>query len=211
MSYAAWKLLSSVWECLALTNQVTFERGFHRALSETDRFANRPAKLDELVDTIGSSPDVDRVLEAADELTAATYRVLHDREPAQPARRSISEGFDQAYPEMKDVVRKLLTACEAGDYVAASLEAHSLQSDITSMLADTQDGPIRRRSDPYGEHAAAYEQVGFPDLMALSSGSLGALADAARRFDEKLRSWLGSHSVGLCEFATLRDLRDALR
>jgi len=210
VSHAAWRLINSVWECLALSNQVTFERGFHRALAETERLTSWPENLAEFVNTIGTSPDVGRVLQAADELTAATYRVLQDREPAQPAKRSIRERFNQVYPEMKDIVRKLLSACEAGDRVAASLEAYNLQDDVTSMLADTQEGPIHRRFAPYGEHAAAYEQAGFPDLMALSSGPLDELANAAGRFDERLRRWLGSHGVDLSEFATLDELRDAL-
>jgi len=211
VSYAAWRLLGSVWECLALANQVTFERGFHRALAESDRLTDRPVALDALVNTISTSPDVDHVLRAADGLVAEVHRILRESEPPQPAKASIRQQLDQVYPEMKDIVRKLLRACEAGDRVAASLEAYSLQNDVTSMLADTQEGLPRRQFAPYGESAAAYAQAGLPDLMALSTGPLDALAEAARSFDEQLRSWLGSHGVGLCEFATLEELRDALR
>jgi hypothetical protein len=211
VSYAAWQLLSSVWECLALTNQVTFEHGFHRALAETGRMPNRPPEINELVNTLSTSSDVDHVLRAADELVAEVHITLRNSETPKPTGAPICERFDQVYPEMKDIVRKLLTACEEGDHVAASLEAYSLQSDITSMLADTQEEAARGRLAPYGERAAAYVRVGFPDLMALSSGPLDALADAARSFDRLLRSWLGDHGVDLCEFATLEQLRDALR
>jgi len=211
VSSASWKLLRSVWECLALLNQVTFERGFHRALAETERFEQRPPELNELLNTISSSPNVNHVLRAADELVIGVFHTLQDSETARPARASIHERFAEVYPEMKDIVRKLLTACESGDRVAASLEAYSLQDHITSMLADTQEGVARGRFAPYGERAAAYVRAGFPDLMALSSGPLDALADAARGFDRLLRSWLGDHGVDLCEFATLDELRDALR
>lgn len=210
VTYAGWQLVYSVWECLALTNQVTFGRGLQRALAETEKLTSRPANLAELINTISTSPDVDRILQAADELTSATHRVLRDREPARPAKQSIQAQFDQVYPEMKDIMRKLLTACAGGDRIAASLEAYNLQNDVTSMLDDTQSGLARRRFTPYGAYAAAYGQAGFPDLIALSSGPLDDLADAARRFDERLRSWLGDHGVGLCEFATIEELRGAL-
>ena len=204
---AGWRLIGAAWECLALANQVTFERGFHRALAETDRMASRPANLQELVRAIATSSDVDDVLRAADELVAAVYRIQRDRKPAPPATASVRERFDQAYPEMKDIVRKLLEACEAGDRVAASLEAFSLQSDIASMLSDASD----RLSEPHAEQSAALTESGFPDLMALVSGPLDTLAEAAGRFDAHLRDWLGEHDVDLCEFAMLDELRDVLR
>jgi len=206
ITHAAWQLLSSVWECLALANQVTFERGFNRALSETRRMAARPAQLEALVRTISTSPDAEGILRAADELVVAVYRIQRDSKPAQPVALTTRERFDQVYPEMKDIVRKLLAACDAGDPVAASLEAFSLQSDIASMLADTSDRPFA----PYQEQSAAFAEAGFPDLMALVSGPLDALAEAARRFDAHLRAWLGAHDVDLCEFATLDELRDTL-
>ena len=211
LSHAAWRLIQANWECLSLANQVTFERGFHRALNETEKLTNRPEGLKELVRTITTSPDASRVLEAADALVGATYRILHEHDPAQPLKRSVGEAFDQVYPEMKDILRKLLTACEAGDRVAASLEAYSLQHDVTSILADTREAPIRRRFDPYSAPATAYSEAGFPDLMTRSTGSLDGLADAARRFDAHLRSWLAHHGVDLCEFDTLDELRSVLR
>nr|MBN1857631.1 hypothetical protein [Candidatus Bipolaricaulota bacterium] len=123
----------------------------------------------------------------------------------------IRVAFNQGYPEMKDIVRKLLTACEAGDRVAANLEAHNLQRDVTWILHDTQEGPRRRQVAPYSESAASYDEAGFPDLLALASEPLDDLAGAARRFDERLRSWLREHGVDLCEFASVEDLRNALR
>ncbi|MBN1858218.1 nucleotidyltransferase domain-containing protein, partial [Candidatus Bipolaricaulota bacterium] len=84
VSYAAWQLISTVWECLALTNRVTFERGLHKALAETERLTSRPATLVELVNTISTSPFVDQVLHSADELVTATHRVVQAREPSRP-------------------------------------------------------------------------------------------------------------------------------
>jgi len=207
--YAGWQLIGSVWECLTLSNQITFARGFHRALSQAEKLSYRPDNLTELVETITASLETGEVLRAADELAAATRSVLDGRERTQPAR-PIVEQFDQVYPEMKDIVRKLLSACEEGDRVAASLEAYSLQNDVASILASTQEGPARRSFTPYSCFAAPYREAGLPDLTALSSGPLDELAAAARRFDGQLRRWLTEHGVGLCEYATLDELREAL-
>ena len=211
VSCAAWGLVHAVWECLALVNQVTFERGFHRALAEPERLAACPPRLLELIGTMTTSPVADRVLCAADELVASTRRILQAGEPTRPAKRSVRAAFDQVYPEMRDIVRKLLRACADGDEVAASLEAYSLQTDVTSILRDSLEGPVNERWAPYGEGAAAYVQAGFPDLMALASGPLDILAAASRRLDDHLRSFLRDHGVSCCEFATVEELRSALQ
>ena len=211
VSFAGWQLISSVWECLALANQVTFDRGLHGALLETERLQSRPPNLVELVSTISTSAAIDRVLEAAGELVAGTYGALQDRELTRSAKRSIREAFGEVYPEMKDTVRKLLAACEAGDQVAANLEAYSLQSDVTSILCKTEKRPTRSQFATYEEQAGAYRKAQLPDLMALSAAPLDELADATRRFDAQLRSFLREHGVDLCELASVEDLRDALQ
>jgi len=207
--YAGWQVIGSVWECLALSNQITFDGGLHRALAQPEEMPHRPANLAEFIEAIGTSSEIGVVLRAADELTAVTRRVLVGCDSAQPARSIVGQ-FDQVYPEMRDIVRKLLSACAAGDRVAASLEAYSLQRDVASILAPTQEGPARRSFAPYSSFAAAYRDAGLLDLMALSSGPLDELAAAARRFDEQLRGWLTQHNVGLCEYATLDELRETL-
>lgn len=210
LSYAGWQLISSVWECIALANQVTFERGLHGALLETGRLPSRPPNLVALVDTITTSADVDAVLRSANELVAGMHRVVKDRELQQLAKRPIAEAFDEVYPEMKDIVRKLLAACEAGDQVAANLEAYNLQKDVTSILCETEGGIAHRRLARYEEQAAAYREAGLPDLMALSASPLNELADATRRFDSRLRTLLREHGADLCEFASIEELRDVL-
>jgi hypothetical protein len=208
--YAGWQLIGAVWECLALVNQVTFDRGLHRALAQPEMLTHRPANLTPLIHTISTSQDMRQVQRAADELAAGTYHVLLKHVPTQPAKGTIAERFDQVYPEMKDIVRKLLAACDAGDRVAASLEAYSVQNDVASILATTEDAPPRRSYTPYADFAAGYRRADLPDLIALSSGPLDELAGAALRFDNRLRDRLTEHGTDLCEFATIDELRGAL-
>lgn len=208
--HAGWQLIHAVWECLALANQVTFERGFSKALEECDRFAHRPENLPDLVRAISTSSDVGSALEAADELTLATHHIIQDLAPIRPANLSIQKAFDQAYPELRDNLRKLLTACEEGDHESASLEAYHLQREVASIMSQTQEGRARKGFSLYHEYSTAYRDAGFPDLMTLASGSLDDLADAARRLDQGLRNWLVGQDVALCEVATIEELRSIL-
>jgi len=210
--FAAWHLIEGVWECLALVNQVTFPSGFGGALSGngTEALTDRPKKLREHISVLANSSDVNAVLRAADELVRETHLVIRNREDPIPAEGTIREAFGEAYPEMKDMIRKLLSACDKGDRVTAGLEAYHLQSDVTKILSQTRDRPSWGDFALYTEAASAYREAGLPDLMMLSSGPLDRLADGARLFDERLRTWLRKHSADLCEFRTIEELKRSL-
>jgi hypothetical protein len=153
---------------------------------------------------------VNEVLRAAYELVRETRIVLRDREDLLPAEGTIREAFGEAYPEMKDMIRKLLSACDKGDRITASLEAYHLQSDVTMILSQTRKRPSWGDFALFTEAASAYREAGLPDLMMLSSGPLDRLADGARLFDERLRTWLRKHSADLCEFRTVEELKRSL-
>lgn len=212
--FAGWRLVECVWECLALANQVTSSGGLGGALSPsgagTEALTARPRRMQESLSVIATSPDVDEVLRSADELVCETRRVLRGCEEPLPAQGTVRDHFAEAYPEMKDMVRKLLSACENGDRVTASLEAYRLQSDVTMILSQTHTRPCWGEFALYGEAASAYRHAGLPDLMVVSSDSLDRLADHARVFDERLREWLREHSVDLCEFQTIKELKRSL-
>ena len=108
------------------------------------------------------------------------------------------------------MIRKLLSACEAGDRVAASIGAYNLQFDVTMMLSEARDGPGHRDFNLYSEFASRYRELEFPDLMKCSLGALDELADQTTLLDERLRRWLREQSVDLCEIRTLEELRESL-
>lgn len=207
---AGWQVIESTWECLALANQVFFDRGLRNGLRDSGKFCHRPPNLEQLIVDISRSPDRRQVLRAAEELACATRHILHELQNTLPARATVGQAFQRAYPEIKDMIGKLLSACERGDRVAASIGTYHLQLDVTRMLSSTSCGPGDTDFNLYGEMASRYRDLGLPDLMKFSSGSLQELADQAMILDDRLRCWLRKHSVDLCEFGTVDELRNSL-
>lgn len=208
--FAGWQVVERTWECLALANQVVFERGLANSISEAEKFQHRPDRLAELVTTITTSPDAAQVLRAIEALARGTRRVLRRLQGPMPATSTVQDQFHRAYPEIKDGLRKLLAACERGDRVAASAEAWLLQSEVTLMLQATAEGMGHGDFNRYGELDGAYRDLGLPDLLALTSGELDALAEAAGRLDRQLRQFLEDHAVDLCEIDALDELHRRL-
>jgi len=203
--YAGWLVVQFAWECLALANQVFFERGLQKGLAELHKLAHRPVHLEQLIATISTSPDPEQVLHAAEELACDTRRVLRELQGSLPPRTTVRDQFEQAYPELKDMVEKLLAACEQGNPVGASASAWSLQHELSMMLSQVEPGAGRRDFNLYHEFAAAYRRLGFPDLLAVA-GNLDTLATQARLLDERLRRWLAGESVELHEFKSVEEL-----
>ena len=209
--YAGWNMIQATLECLALANQVFFNRGLRESVTEIQKFKHRPVGMEKLIVAITTSPDPREVLRAGEELAATTRQVLRQFQESLPARATADKRLRQAYPEIKDLVGKVLLACESGDRVAASAGACYLQYEVTTILSEIHAGPGHGDFNLYSEFASQYRELDFPDLMESCSGPLDKLADQTRLLDEHLRRWLLQRSASLCEFRTLEDLRDSLQ
>jgi hypothetical protein len=209
--YAGWQVLQSSWECLALVNQVFFDRGLARGLSETDKFKDKPNDLNQLIKTIIMSPDLNQILKASDQLVLSTRQILRRAQKSIPSAAATPNRFQQVYPELKDQVSKLLAACENGDAINAHTQAQLLQSEFTMILNQDTTGTGHSDFNLYNEFASKFREAEFPDLMKFSTGSLKMLAEQARRFDEMLRMFLTEQSVDLCEITSLEELNHSLQ
>ena len=193
-----------------MASQVFFDGGMRKALGQVDKFKERPEDLADLIVAIAVSPAPDRILKAGEDLVSSTREVLRRvQEPDPPETTAVAQ-FRQVYPEMKDMIDKLLSACVRGDPVAASLGAWYLQHDVTTMLSETALGPRHGGFNRCSEFASRYREVGFPDLMQFTSGPQDELAAQTRSLDERRRRYLREQFVDLCEFGSLEEFRDSL-
>ncbi len=194
---SGWELVRAAIECLALANQTFFHRGMGAALDELDRLADRPDDLTDLVGTISTSGDPARVEAAGERLAAGTRAVLLRLCASLPAECSVEEEFCGLYPEIRDMVTRLLAACELGNPARAGAAAWQLQTELDEVLTAVK-GQDRRSLD-------------LPDLLAVDPEDPVELARSAREVDDRLRSFLIGRSVDLAEFGSLTELRQSDR
>ena len=102
--YAGWKVIEATWECLALGNQVFFDRGLRKDFTEIEKFKYRPPRMEQLIAAISTSPDPGDVLRAGEELALTTRQILRRLQESLPARTTLDDGFRVAYPEIKDMM-----------------------------------------------------------------------------------------------------------
>ncbi|NMB24486.1 MAG: hypothetical protein GX986_03040 [Firmicutes bacterium] len=203
---AGFEVLVAAWECLALANQAFFDQGFRSITQQASRLQSRPADFESLVTTIGVSSDLDEIVAAGERLTLETREILLRLQQSMPAERGIGEGFRGAYPEIKDGLRKVLSACKEQRPFDASIAAWNQQVSLGEMLNDLRN---KIGSHPafnlYSEVSAFYEELAFPDLMECALDNLSKLAEEAERLDERLVGWLKGHSVSLQTFESIED------
>ena len=208
--YAGWKVVEASWECLALVNQVFFEKGLAKSLGSSTAFNDRPDRIDELITTITTSSSSADILDAGEDLARGTRAVLRRAQASAPATTTIREQFQRGYPEFKDAGRKLRAACNRGDRVGANADAWPLQSDVTSMLDKTVVGLGDGNFNRHSEIDSAYRRHGLPDLMAYTSGPLATLAEQADLFDQRLGDLLGEHSAGWDDYRDIDEFRASM-
>jgi hypothetical protein len=209
--HAGWKVILSVCECLALANQMFFHRGLRSIPNQLSKLQKRPADLELLVITIATSSDLSEVVAACEQLAQDTRKVLRGLQNQFPSTATVRDVFHQAYPEIRDMIGKIESACRRGEEVAASGAAWFLQYDLSMTLEETRRAAAHDEFNLYDEFSTVYREVGLPDLMQVPSADMDELAAQAGSLDSRLRQWLQKESVSLNEFRDLEELRQWLR
>jgi hypothetical protein len=205
--HAGWKLIGSVWECLALANQAFLTSG--RIVENIPRLRARPANLEQSVREISTSSNPSEICATAERLALDTRAILRQCQSEIHSDNTVQRRFCQAYPEIHAMLGKVHSACARNDAIAASGPAWFAQYDVSRMMADA-DGQSHSDFNLYNEFAAPYRAVGLPELMQSSARDLPALAQQAKLFDTRMRHWLGEQAVGLSEFNTVDELARSL-
>lgn len=208
--HAGWKVSLAVIECIALVNQVFFDRGLAHLLEQLPRLPIQPQDLAALITTISTADDAHAITNAAEQLALATRQLLRAQQTALSAQQTVPDVFGQSYLEIKDGLNKVLVACDGQQPVAASATAWFAQYDLSLML-----NQLRNPSDPadfnlYSEFAYLYRHLDLPDLLHLPLTDLPALAEQAKLLDKKLRQWLQTQAIPISEFASVDDLARSL-
>jgi predicted nucleotidyltransferase len=208
---AGFEVLLAAWECLALANQAFLDQGFRSLTQQACRLHSKPTDFRESVITIGISSELDEIAAAAERLALETRKILVQLQQSMPAEREVCEGFRGAYPEIKDGLRKVLSACSQQRPFDASIAAWHQQVSLGEMLNDLRN-EIGGHSafNLYSEVSAFYEELGLPDLMECVSDDLSKLTEQTERLDERLIRWLRDHSVSLQTFESIEDFAQTL-
>ena len=169
--YAGWQVILSTIECLALANQVFFDRGWNGMLEQLSRLHVQPDGLEAAIVTISTSADPAQIASSAERLVLGTRQILRDLQQTLPAQAAIGEIFESSYPEIKDGIRKVLKACERQQPVAASAAAWAIQSELSFMLSDLEH-PGSQPFNRYSEVATPLPAAGLSRSLAGAGGRL---------------------------------------
>lgn len=203
--HAGWQLILAAWECLALANQTFFERGPGHIIEQVPRLRSKPDDLAAIITTIGTAHNPFEIAAAAENLAVGTRRVLRECQQSLPAQQTVRRRFSDAWPEIHDMMGKVLSACDRRQPVAASAAAWSAQYDVSQMLAGLRKGAGPFDCNLYSEFAEFYREIGLPDLMQSDFDDLAVVAGQALQFDDRMRRWLSEQGVPLNEFATVEE------
>ncbi len=205
--WAACQLINSVLDCLALINQVYFVKDWASEPEQIHQLNQRPEGLLDLIQTITTTGDVERLLQAAQQLMEGTRKILVANIPVSPNQQSAAEILSGYYAAIKEYTNKIISACEKGNWIKAGVITAQIQTEWTLTLALLEDKLHHYEQEPYRSYQDAYKRLQFPDLAAqITSKNLPQIAEQAKTFDQMARKYILDRGAQLNEPETFDEL-----
>ena len=203
----AQNILRALLHCLAVANQAAIDT---RKLEQVLTLPLRPPGLERAVERIMTTAVPGELLQETEALmTAVRALLLAEQRRLRNPPRPLAELLHAAYPELKGDIQHLILACEREDPFNFNLV--QLLHELQIHMAWATDGVAYSGFNSLAEYERDLGALGFPALLpAFAARDYAALAEQARRFDERLRQFLGENEVALHDFGSLDELQEYL-
>ena len=172
-----------------------------------------PADFAANVECISTSFDPDELLSACETLLQSTRELLLAEQ-----RRVLRQGasypdvFHSAYPELQNDLHHVMLACERQDLFSLKTSLVSLYHELSLAIARVITGVEYSGFNGLAEYEQDLAALGFPPLLPhLLSGDFEQLYQQCVLFGERLKDFLVENRVELNTYATVNDLRSALK
>jgi hypothetical protein len=205
----ALRILGTVIRALPVLNQRLIDS---RKLDQLLGLPRLPQGFADAVDALHSSTEIPVLLHACDSLLQATRDLLlAEQRAVQQGETGFPAAFKAGYPELKNMVQKIIIASERNDRLAVAVALDLLYREISLPLAQALTGISYGGFNSPADYEQDLAALGFPSLWPpFESGDWEELRRRCYAFDEQMQRFLTQHGVDLCAFATLDDLRHSL-
>lgn len=205
----ALRIIQTVLHALVLANQ---SRADTRKLDQMLALERRPERLGELIDSVlRATEGADLVRRCSDLLSATHELLLAEQAQTQRVPASYPERLGPAYPELRADLQRVFLACERRDLFGTQAKLFSFLHELHLHLAQGERGigySGFNSPDEYRHEPLAHETEKLIELAV--GGRFDELREAAERFGERLRAYLGELGVGLYSYGSIDELREAL-
>lgn len=205
----ALRILDTVIRALPVLNQRLIDS---RKLDQLLTLPRLPQSFAEAVDALHSSTEIPALRQACDSLLQATRDLLlAEQREVQRGETGFPAAFRALYPELKNMVQKIIIASERKDRLAAAFSLDLLHREISLPLAQALTGISYGGFNSPADYEQDLAALGFPSLWPpFESGDWEELRRRCFVFDEQMQRFLTQRGVYLCAFATLDELRRSL-
>jgi predicted nucleotidyltransferase len=203
----AWKIVEIVLHALAVMNQTFYHDDCGKNLAEVLALPQKPARIEEILTAIIQSVDYETVKADIRTLLIEIRDLLNAQQREIGAITPFAEQFHAYYPEIREQLNKIETACDLKNNQRALSAIVQIQNEVADSLARSVDGKSSSGLNPYAAYNASYEAAGLPDLMRyIPSQDFDGLRKAIDDFDRKIQALLTQNNVPLNHLAAEEEL-----